>query len=123
DDHQVIGIPHGGPQFTTTHWSVVLSAVDRASPDSEAALARLCQTYWYPLYAYVRRRGNSPEDAQDLTQSFFASLLEKKYLERADRGRGRFRTFLLSSLENFLHNEKDRASAQKRGGGHTLVSW
>ena len=123
DDHQVIGIPHGGPQFTTTHWSVVLSAVDRASPDSEAALARLCQTYWYPLYAYVRRRGNSPEDAQDLTQSFFASLLEKKYLERADRERGRFRTFLLSSLENFLHNERDRASAQKRGGGHTLVSW
>jgi RNA polymerase sigma-70 factor (ECF subfamily) len=110
-------------QFATTHWSVVLSAVDRASPDSEAALARLCQSYWYPLYAYVRRRGNSSEDAQDLTQSFFASLLEKKYLDRADRERGRFRTFLLRSLENFLHNEWDRAAAQKRGGGHTLVSW
>src|SRR6266496_3965049 len=110
-------------QFATTHWSVVLSAVDQSSPGSEAALARLCQSYWYPLYAYVRRRGYSPEDAQDLTQSYFASLLEKKYLDRADRQRGRFRTFLLSSLENFLNNEWDRASARKRGGGQRTISW
>ena len=110
-------------RFTTTHWSVVLSAVDQASPGSEAALARLCQSYWYPLYAYVRRRGYSPEDAQDLTQSYFASLLKRKYLDRADRERGRFRTFLLSSLENFLNNEWDRASAQKRGGGQRNISW
>ena len=109
--------------FATTHWSVVLSAIDHASPDSEAALVKLCQTYWYPLYAYVRRRGHSPEDAQDLTQSFFASVLEKKYLDRADRERGRFRTFLLSSLENFLNNEWDRSRAQKRGGGQQTISW
>jgi RNA polymerase sigma factor (sigma-70 family) len=113
----------GAQSFATTHWSVVLSAIADASSDSEAALARLCQTYWYPLYAYVRRRGYSPEDAQDLTQSYFSSLLEKKYLERADRERGRFRTFLLSSIENFLNNEWDRASAQKRGGGQRMVSW
>jgi RNA polymerase sigma factor (sigma-70 family) len=113
----------GDPRFTTTHWSVVLSAVDQSLPGSEAALARLCQSYWYPLYAYVRRRGYSPEDAQDLTQSYFAGLVEKKYLDRADRQRGRFRTFLLSSLENFLNNEWDRASAQKRGGGQRNISW
>jgi RNA polymerase sigma factor (sigma-70 family) len=110
-------------RFTTTHWSVVLSAVDQSSTGSEAALATLCQTYWYPLYAYVRRRGYSPEDAQDLTQSYFTGLLEKKYLDRADRERGRFRTFLLSSLENFLNNEWDRAAAQKRGGGQRTISW
>jgi RNA polymerase sigma-70 factor (ECF subfamily) len=110
-------------RFNTTHWSVVLSAVDQSSPGSEAALARLCQSYWYPLYAYVRRRGYSPDDAQDLTQSYFASLLEKKYLDRADRERGRFRTFLLRSLENFLNNQWDRASAQKRGGGRRTISW
>src|SRR5881396_1870083 len=92
----------------TTHWSVVLAAGRRDTTRATAALEKLCQTYWFPLYAYVRRRGHSPEDARDLTQSFFASLLEKKYLERADRERGRFRTFLLSSLENFLNNEWDR---------------
>ena len=122
DSNEVFASSHD-PRFTTTHWSVVLSAVDQSSPGSGAALARLCQSYWYPLYAYVRRRGYSPEDAQDLTQSYFAGLLEKKYLDRADRQRGRFRTFLLSSLENFLNNEWDRASAQKRGGGQRNISW
>src|SRR2546426_9190596 len=110
-------------EFTTTHWSVVLAAGQSASPAAQAALEQLCRAYWYPLYAYVRRRGYSPEDAQDLTQSYFAGLLEKKYLDRADRQRGRFRTFLLSSLENFLNNEWDRASAQKRGGGQRSISW
>ena len=105
------------PEFSTTHWSVVRLAGGTTTPDAIAALERLCCTYWYPLYAYVRRRGYSSEDAQDLTQSYFAGLLEKKYLDRADRERGRFRTFLLSSLENFLNNEWVRASAQKRGGG------
>ncbi len=122
DSNQDAALIHD-ERFTTTHWSVVLSAVDQSSTGSQAALATLCQTYWYPLYAYVRRRGYSPEDAQDLTQSYFASLLEKKYLDRADRERGRFRTFLLSSLENFLNNAWDRASAQKRGGGQRNISW
>jgi RNA polymerase sigma-70 factor (ECF subfamily) len=102
---------------------VVLAAGDRDSGSAEAALAALCQAYWYPLYAYVRRRGYSAEDAQDLTQSFFAALLQKNYLDRANRERGRFRTFLLSSLENFLANEWDRSMAQKRGGGQRAVSW
>ena len=113
----------GARQFATTHWSVILSAVGEPSPESEAALGRLCQTYWYPLYAYVRRRAFTPETAQDLVQGFFAAFLEKKYLDRADRERGRFRTFLLTSLDNFLRNELDRAAAQKRGGGQTMVSW
>src|SRR6266516_3050172 len=90
-----------GQWFTTTHWSVVLKAADGSAPGAQEALEQLCRTYWYPLYAYVRRRGHSPEDAQDLTQEFFARLLEKKYLGRADCQRGRFRTFLLSSLQNF----------------------
>jgi RNA polymerase sigma-70 factor (ECF subfamily) len=86
-------------------------------------LERLCRGYWYPLYAYVRRRGHQPQDAQDLTQGFFAALLAGKYLAQANRERGRFRTFLLSSFDNFLHNEHDRATALKRGGGRELVSW
>jgi DNA-directed RNA polymerase specialized sigma24 family protein len=110
--------------FNTTHWSVVLSAAQGGSNDSaHDALGQLCQTYWYPLYAYVRRRGYSPEDSEDLTQGFFATILEKNYLERADRERGRFRTFLLCSIENYLNNERDRAMARKRGGGQQLVSW
>lgn len=108
--------------FRTTHWSVVLTA-QRFTPDSEAALAKLCETYWYPLYAYVRRRGSSAEDAEDLTQSFFAAFLEKDYLARADPTRGRFRTFLLTAVENFLHNQWDRATALKRGGGKKVLSW
>jgi RNA polymerase sigma factor (sigma-70 family) len=110
-------------RFATTHWSVVLAAGDRDSESAESALAALSQAYWYPLYAYVRRRSYSPEDAQDLTQSFFAALLQKNYLDRANHERGRFRTFLLSSLENFLANEWDRSTALKRGGGQRTVSW
>ena len=109
--------------FATTHWSVVLTAGDANSPRAAEALEKLCRTYWYPLYAYVRRRGHSPEDAQDLTQDFFAALLEKNYLARADKERGRFRTFLLTNINNFLHNEHDRATRLKRGGGRDFVSW
>ena len=107
--------------FATTHWSVVLSAVDTSAPGAQAALESLCRAYWYPLYTYVRRQGHSPEDAQDLTQEFFARFLERKYFQRADRQRGQFRSFLLTSLKHFLVNEWQRATAQKRGGGKTAI--
>lgn len=109
-------------QFTSTHWSVVLLAGQRATPQGDEALAKLCQTYWYPLYAYVRRQGVEPHDAQDLTQEFFARLLAKNYLGQVRREKGKFRSFLLASLKHFLANEWDRARAQKRGGGKTIVS-
>jgi RNA polymerase sigma factor (sigma-70 family) len=109
--------------FATTHWSVVLAAGKADAPQATDALEGLCRTYWYPLYAYVRRRGHSPADAQDLTQGFFAALLKGNYLARANRERGRFRTFLLTSIDNFLHNAHDRATALKRGGSHEIVSW
>jgi RNA polymerase sigma-70 factor (ECF subfamily) len=102
--------------FQTTHWSVVLSAADTSAPGAQDALEQLCRTYWYPLYAYVRRQGHSLEDAQDLTQEFFARFLERKYFQRPDRQRGQFRSFLLTSLKHFLINEWQRATAQKRGG-------
>jgi RNA polymerase sigma factor (sigma-70 family) len=108
--------------FVTTHWSVVLSARKKDSPQSAAALETLCRTYWYPLYAYVRRQGHSPHDAQDLTQEFFARLLQKDYLKAAAREKGRFRTFLIVALKRFLANEWDRVRAQKRGGGQPLLS-
>jgi RNA polymerase sigma factor (sigma-70 family) len=110
------------PVFVTTHWSVVLSARKKDSPHSLAALETLCQTYWYPLYAYVRRQGHSPHDSQDLTQEFFARLLEKDYLKAAAREKGRFRTFMIVALKRFLANEWDRVRAQKRGGGQHLLS-
>ncbi len=108
-------------QFVTTHWSVVLSAREQTSPGSDQALEKLCRTYWYPLYAHVRRLGHSPPDAEDLTQEFFARLLQKNYLQTADRTKGRFRTFLLVALEHFLANDWDRQRAQKRGGGQVMV--
>ena len=110
------------PVFATTHWSVVLAAADEPSPQVEAALARLCQTYWLPVYAFVRKRGHSPEQAQDFTQAFFANFLEKQHVMKANQERGRFRSFLMTSVENFLRNENDRAQAQKRGGGRKLIS-
>ena len=113
----------GAPSlFLTTHWSVVLAAKDKSSPESAAALEVLCRGYWYPLYAFVRRQGHSPSDAQDLTQEFFARLLAKEYLQAADREKGRFRTFLWVALRRFLANEWDRARRLKRGGGHTPLS-
>jgi RNA polymerase sigma factor (sigma-70 family) len=108
--------------FATTHWSVVLKAGHNSSPGSEAALEKLCRTYWFPLYAFARRQGNTPEDAQDLTQDFFARLLEKNYISKADPDRGKFRTFLLQSLKNFLLNEWKRAGRLKRGGDLEFVS-
>src|SRR2546427_2412443 len=109
--------------FATTHWSVILAAGRDSSPDARDALEKLCRTYWYPLYVYVRRRGRSPEDAQDLTQQFFAEFLEKNSLSRANPERGRFRTFLLTSLKNFLSHEWERSQAAKRGGGKIFVPW
>jgi RNA polymerase sigma-70 factor (ECF subfamily) len=111
----------GPPAFVTTHWSVVVAAGRNDTARARDALARLCQTYWHPLYAYVRRVGHSPHDAQDLTQEFFARLLAKNYLAGADESRGRFRSFLLASLKHFLANEWDKASAQKRGGGQIPI--
>jgi DNA-directed RNA polymerase specialized sigma24 family protein len=105
------------PAFVTTHWSVVATAGRSDTPRAQAALEKLCQTYWFPLYAYVRRRGHSVEDAQDSTQEFFSRLLAGNWVSDADRTKGRFRTFLLTALNRFLANEWDRASAKKRGGG------
>ena len=101
---------------------MVLSAGRNESTHAEEALARLCQAYWYPLYAFVRRRGYGPQDAQDLTQGFFAHVLEKHSLIAVAPERGRFRTFLLAALKNYLANEWDKAHARKRGGGKMLVS-
>lgn len=108
--------------FATTHWSMVIAAGDASSPHAQGALEALCRAYWYPLYAYVRRKGYTSQDAQDLTQEFFARLLKRNYLTAADRNRGRFRSFLLGSLEHFLAREWTKAHAQKRGGGHHLFS-
>jgi predicted Ser/Thr protein kinase len=105
------------PVFATTHWSVVLAATQSDTTRAQVALARLCQTYWYPLYAYVRRCGHAAPDAQDLTQAFFARLLERHWVDQADRERGRFRTFLLTAMSRFLSDEWDKQRAQKRGGG------
>src|SRR5262245_9232021 len=108
--------------FASTHWSVVVSAGATTTAESLEALDRLCRQYWQPLYYFVRRRGYNEHDAQDVTQSFFAQLLQKESLGAADRERGRFRTFLLSSLQNYLANEWDRAHRQKRGGGQSFLS-
>jgi RNA polymerase sigma-70 factor (ECF subfamily) len=115
--HSLNQAPAHSAQFTTTHWSVV-----RAAPESASALETLCGTYWYPLYAYVRRRGHSPEEAEDLTQEFFARLLASKDLSGVDRAKGKFRSFLLAVLNHFLANEWDRATAAKRGGNQVLIS-
>jgi RNA polymerase sigma-70 factor (ECF subfamily) len=106
--------------FVTTHWSVVLTAGRNDTTRARAALEDLCQTYWHPLYAYVRRRGHSSEDAQDLTQAFFARLLERNAVGAAAPEKGRFRSFLLASLNHFLSDEWDKARAQKRGGGKVI---
>jgi RNA polymerase sigma-70 factor (ECF subfamily) len=115
-----VTLPHS-PVFVTTHWSVVVSAGGNDSTVARDALAKLCQTYWYPLYAYVRRRNFSPPDAEDLTQEFFARFLEHRWVDNADRKKGRFRTFLLSAMNHFLANEWDKARAQKRGAGVPLL--
>jgi RNA polymerase sigma-70 factor (ECF subfamily) len=114
--------PMGDGHFCTTHWSVVLAAGRSDSTRARAALEKLCQSYWYPLYAFVRRLGHSPHDSEDLVQSFFAQCLEKNYLGAADQAKGRFRSFLLIALKRFLANEWDKARTRKRGGGAPAIS-
>jgi RNA polymerase sigma-70 factor (ECF subfamily) len=114
--------PHGAADFATTQWSLVLRAGDRANADAIGALAWLGERYWFPLYAYVRQKGRDVHEAQDLTQEFFTRLLEKNSLAVAAPERGRFRSFLLASMKNFLANEWDRVRARKRGGGRPRLS-
>jgi RNA polymerase sigma-70 factor (ECF subfamily) len=111
-----------GDPFDTTHWSVIIAARDRGSSEARAALGELCRAYWYPLYAFIRHRGHDHQSAEDLTQSFFARLLESNDLARVDRSKGRFRAFLLAACKNFLANEHDRCRARKRGGDRALLS-
>ncbi len=115
------GPPPAARQFASTRWSLVAAAGQRGSPEAEEALATLCRLYWYPLYAYARRQIPRSEDAQDLTQAFFARLLEKDYLQAADARRGKFRSFLLTAFKHFLANERERNGAQKRGGGRIVL--
>jgi RNA polymerase sigma-70 factor (ECF subfamily) len=124
--------PHSGPStgpsrdiFATTHWTVVLAAGRASTPQADGALEELCRTYWYPLYAYVRRRGRTKEDAEDLTQAFFVRFLAKNYLGGLRADRGRFRAFLLASLKHFLANEWDKEQCRKRGGqeAHLSLDW
>jgi RNA polymerase sigma-70 factor (ECF subfamily) len=112
----------GAGRFATTHWSVVLQAGQPGAPGYQQALETLCRGYWFPLYAYLRRHGYNSHQAEDYTQAFFCKVLEKQVLRLADSKRGRFRSFLLATLKNFLADERDRARAQKRGGGRKLLS-
>jgi len=114
--------PGRNAQFTTTHWSVVLAAGGGDSPAARQALEYLCQTYWYPVYVYVRRRGNSPHDAQDLTQEFFARLIGRNDFAKVSRDRGPFRAFLKSALNHLLSDQRDYVRAAKRGGGEIILS-
>jgi RNA polymerase sigma factor (sigma-70 family) len=116
------GITGSARAFASTHWSLVLAAGKDGSPDARAALEKLCRLYWYPLYSFVRLSGYAPLDAQDLTQGFFLQLLQKNYLDAVDPRKGKFRSFLLASLKHYLSNERDRARAQKRGGGQVPIS-
>jgi RNA polymerase sigma factor (sigma-70 family) len=110
--------------FAATRWTVVLAAAKgRDSPAAASAMAQLCRDYWYPLYAFIRRRGYESHQAEDLTQEFFARLLDKHVLAGVDREKGKFRAFLLAAVKHFLANERDRAQAQKRGGGRAVIAW
>ncbi|HXS93277.1 MAG TPA: sigma-70 family RNA polymerase sigma factor [Candidatus Limnocylindrales bacterium] len=110
----------GSSDFPTTRWTLVVAAADPHRKEARSALASLCESYWYPLYAYVRRRGHFPDQAQDLTQEFFMRVLQGRYLDRADPEKGRFRAFILTSLKFFLADQGDRERAEKRGGGAIL---
>ena len=112
----------GREQFANTHWSVVLLAGQSASPLCQSALEKLCESYWYPVYAFLRRQGHPSADAKDLTQAFFTKFIEKKFLSAVNPAKGKFRSFLLKALKHFLANEWDRQRAEKRGGKHTLIS-
>jgi DNA-directed RNA polymerase specialized sigma24 family protein len=109
-------------QFATTQWKIVLEARDGTESLARVALESLCQAYWFPLYAYVRSRGHDADQARDLTQAFFADLLGRRFLEAIDQSKGRFRSFLLASLEHFLSHERDKANAVKKGGGAPQTS-
>ena len=115
-------LPAPARLFNTTHWSVVLLAGQSQSPQSDEALEKLCRMYWPPLYVFIRRRGYAEEDARDLTQEFFRLLLQRHDFGAVDPGKGKFRTFLLTSLSHFLSNQRDLAKALKRGGGQNLIS-
>jgi DNA-directed RNA polymerase specialized sigma24 family protein len=110
------------PLFPRTHWSVVLGAGHSSTPGAEAALEQLCRSYWYPLYAYLRRSGHNEADAQDLIQSFFSTLIERKWVAAADPAKGRFRSFLLVCLKRFVSVQAQKAHALKRGGGNVMIS-
>ena len=112
----------GAANFALTRWSLVLAASRSKTTQARNALEQLCRAYWFPIYAFIRRQGHKPPDAQDLTQEFFARLIEKNYLHQADQAKGRFRSFLLASLKHFLANEYHKARAQKRGGGAVVLS-
>ncbi len=114
--------PTGAQGFATTHWSVVVAARNGDSPGAAEAMNELCRAYWPPLYAYIRRQGHDIAEAQDLTQEFFARLLERDYLARFDQERGKFRSFLLAFVKHFLSEQREKAGAQKRGGGRALLS-
>ena len=114
--------PARNQQFTATHWSVVLAAREPDCPAAQEALERLCQTYWYPLYAYARRKGCPEEDAKDATQALFAGILEKQSLAQVRPEKGKFRSFLVACLNHLLSDRRDRVDAQKRGGGRTILS-
>lgn len=108
--------------FTETRWSIVAAAAENESPDAAAALETLCETYWSPIYVYIRRRGYSAHDAQDLTQDFFARIISDNSFARADRGKGKFRSYLLGALNHFLADDWDKKRARKRGGGQIIWS-
>ncbi len=113
---------HGGAQFHTTLWTLVMVSAQSQAEGGMAALAELCRIYWYPLYSFARRRGYSPHDAQDFTQGFFLHLLEHRALTQVDRLKGKFRSFLLASFQNYLSNETQRAQSLKRGRNYEFVS-
>lgn len=115
-------LPPAAAEFQSTHWSLVAAAADPRAEGARTALAELCAAYWYPLYAFLRRRGHGPDEAEDLTQGFFAELLDHGYLATADRERGKFRTFLLTAASRYAGKEQARATAQKRGGGQTVLA-
>jgi RNA polymerase sigma-70 factor (ECF subfamily) len=121
-DHDRQSAPAAPARFATTHWSVIVAARDGDAPRAREALAALCQTYWYPLYAYIRRQGYSWDQAQDLTQGFFAQLLEKDAFRLVDPAKGKFRSFVIAACKHFLANERDRARAVKHGGGRLFIS-
>lgn len=127
-DETPLSLPQSSPEvdrmgFGATRWTLVMAAArGNESARAAEALAELCQTYWYPLYAFLRRRGHPTHEAEDLTQAFFARLLDRDFLATIDRQKGKFRAYLLTSLKNYLADEHDRARTQKRGGGHSAVS-